>query len=155
MMIETSLYQTATRFLGLREIAGSKDNPFIQWCLSICKISEPIHDETPWCSAFVNGLCYILGLPRSGSAAARSWLLVGTSISIDEACQGNDIVIIKRGADPQPGPDVIKAQGHVGIYSSQDLNYFKMLGGNQGDQVSLATFPKSSILGVRRLTIQS
>jgi uncharacterized protein (TIGR02594 family) len=142
MKIETSAFQVALRFTGIREVPGNQDHPFIVWCLSLCGLSA--HDETPWCSAFVNGICYILGLPRSGSAAARSWLKVGTPIGLEEATAGLDIVVFSRGDNP--------AAGHVGFFSCISAGKVKVLGGNQSDMVSIESFPVSQILGVRRLS---
>lgn len=149
MKIETSAFQVALRFTGVKEIPGTKDHPFIVWCLSLCGLSE--HDETPWCSAFMNGICYILGLPRSGSAAARSWLKVGVPIDIENAIVGLDVVILARGEGIQPGPEEINAPGHVGLFSCVDNGKVKILGGNQSDMVSIESFPVSQILGIRRL----
>jgi uncharacterized protein (TIGR02594 family) len=151
MKIETSAYQVASNFLGLKEIPGSVDNPFILWCLSLTTVPKPHHDEISWCSAFANGIAYILGLPRSGSAAARSWLRVGKPVEPDDALVGLDVVIIKRGQGIQPGPEVLNAPGHVFFFGGYDGDKVKGIGGNQGDRVSLASFPKSDILGIRRL----
>jgi uncharacterized protein (TIGR02594 family) len=152
MNIETSLYRVATNFDGLRELPGAKDNPFILWCFSLTQVPQPFHDETPWCSAFMNGLCYILDLPRSGSAAARSWLRVGKPVEIHNALVGQDIVILKRGKGPQPGPEVLNAPGHVGVFAGYDGDErIKLLGGNQGDRVCVASFPLSDVIGVRRI----
>jgi len=141
--IETSLYQVALRLLGAKEIPGEKDHPFITWCISQTSHPGPYHDEIPWCSAFINGLCVLLGLPRSGSAAARSWLTVGQEVPIEDAMIGMDIVVLSRGDNP--------TAGHVGIFAGMDGHNVKILGGNQGDRVSIASFPASSVLGVRRL----
>lgn len=149
MKIETSAFQVALRFTGLKEILGDKDHPFIVWCLSLCGLSA--HDETPWCSAFLNGICYILGLPRSGSAQARSWLSVGQVILLADALIGLDVVILSRGDGVQPGPEVINAPGHVGLFAGYQGDMVKILGGNQSDMVSVESYPVSQILGIRRL----
>ena len=73
---------------------------------------------------------------------ARSWLEIGTSIHILEAQVGFDVVILSRGAAPS---------GHVGFFAGWDKGQIRVLGGNQGNRVSIATFPKERILGVRRL----
>jgi uncharacterized protein (TIGR02594 family) len=153
VVIETSLYRTAINLEGMREIPGPEDNQFLAWCLSLTTIPKPYHkDETPWCSAFLNGLCYILGLHRSGSAAARSWLKEGKPVGLHDALVGMDIVILKRGPKPQPGPEVLDAPGHVGIFAGYDGGSgIRVLGGNQGDRVSVATFPLEDVLGIRRL----
>ena len=152
MVIETSLYRVASNFEGLREIPGAEDNPFILWCLSVTSIPERYHaDETPWCSAFLNGLCYALGLPRSGSAAARSWLRVGKIVGLHDALVGQDIVVLKRGKEPQPGPEVLNASGHVGIFAGYDGDNIRLLGGNQGGMVCVAPFPMEKVIGIRRI----
>lgn len=142
--------ETARRFLGLREKPGAQHDRFIQWCFTLCGLSADTPDETPWCSAWVHGIAFLHGLPMSGSAAARSWLKVGYGVSYEEALPG-DVVILKRGGGEQPGPEVTSgAPGHVGF-----LVGFKagggvlVLGGNQGDAVSVAEFPVDRILGIR------
>lgn len=145
-----TLYDFAQRFVGLKEISGPKSNGFITWAHSLCGI-EDASDEVPWCSAFVNALAWMLRLPRSKSAAARSWLSVGTPIEVKDARAGYDVVILRRGDAPQPGPEVINAPGHVGLYSGVDQTFVLVLGGNQGDTVSIARFPIANVLGVRRL----
>lgn len=149
MKIETSAFQVALRFTGLKEIPGDKDHPFILWCLTLCGLSSG--DETPWCSAFLNGICYILGLPRSGSAAARSWLKVGQVVYPADAVVGLDVVILSRGEGKQPGPEDVNAPGHVGLFAGMDGNKVKILGGNQSNMVSVESYPATQILGIRRL----
>ena len=88
---------------------------------------------------------------RSKSLMARSWLNVGYAIDIDAAEVGWDIVIFKRGSGAQPGPNVINAPGHVGFYAGMNGTKVQVLGGNQGDAVSIKGYSKSRILGVRRI----
>lgn len=146
-----TLYDRAKRFEGIKELAGAADHPLIQWWLSLCGFGLDAHDEIPWCSAFVNGMAWDCELPRSRSAAARSWLKVGEPVAIELATQGNDVVVLKRGKEPQPGPEVIEAQGHVGIYHGVDGADVLVLGGNQGNEVSIARYPLAALLGVRRV----
>jgi uncharacterized protein (TIGR02594 family) len=142
-------YSLAQRFIGMGEIAGDKDNGFITWCLTLCGIQDG-HDEIPWCSAFLNGIFWMLRQPRSKSAAARSWLEVGVPIKLEDAVPGYDVVIIKRGDGAQPGPEVVSAQGHVFLFGGIDGAFVLGLGGNQNNQVSVARFGAASVLGVRR-----
>ena len=148
--MNVTAYQLAERWVGtLGEVKGVTDNPFI---LGMLKLDQawPTHDEVPWCSAFLNFIAWQLRLPRSKSLAARSWLTVGTPVDPVMAVQGFDIVILKRG-DSNAGPNVINAPGHVGLYSSRIHGQTFILGGNQGDNVSVAPFNNIDILGVRRL----
>lgn len=144
-------YDLATRYVGIRELKGDRDHPLIRWWLSLCDLPSEMHDETPWCSAFMNGMAWELRLPRSKSAAARSWLSVGEAVGLRDARVGYDVVVLKRGAGEQPGPAVIAAPGHVGLYGGMDASQVLLLAGNQGDQVCVAPFPATRVLGVRRL----
>lgn len=108
-------------------------------------------DDTPWCSAFTNYIAWLLRLPRSKSLAARSWLTVGTPVNIDQAKPGFDVVILTRGVDP-PGPEVLSAPGHVGFFAGlEQFRHVLLLGGNQDDQVMVAPYSATRVLGVRRL----
>jgi len=151
--MKITLYTLAHRFRGMKEIAGEKDQPFIVWCHSLCGLGIDQPDETPWCSSWLNGLAFLLGLPRSESAAARSWLEVGKPVFADEARPEFDVVVFKRGPDPQPGPEVTRgAPGHVGLFAGEDTNgEILVLGGNQGNTVSIQRFPANRLLGIRRL----
>lgn len=138
-------FDLALRYTGIHELKEpGKDHPLIQWWLSLCEgFTTETPDETPWCSAFVNGICWELGLQRSGKANARSWLKVGAEVLSAQAIRGNDIVVLQRGDSPW--------QGHVGFFSQWRDGGVELLGGNQGDQVKLALFNPTKILGIRRV----
>jgi uncharacterized protein (TIGR02594 family) len=149
--MNVTAFDIAQRFVGVRELPGNEDNPFIMAMLRLDQ-GWPSHDEVPWCSAFVNYVAWLLRLPRSKSLGARSWLEVGVPVSpYTEACVGFDVAILKRGVGEQPGPEVIQAPGHVGFYAGMDHGSVVLLGGNQGNSVGLAAFPVGSVLGIRRL----
>lgn len=147
--VTVSIFDMAQRYMGLREVSGATHNPHVLAMLQL-DANWIEDDETAWCSAFVNYVCWTLGIKRSHSVAARSWLGVGRSVPLTEAIRG-DVVILSRGTLPQPGPEVIKATGHVGFYAGHDAAHVQLLGGNQGNSVSIASFSKNRILGVRRL----
>jgi uncharacterized protein (TIGR02594 family) len=146
----TTAFDIAERFVGTREIGGQVDNPMI---LAMLKLDNdwPQDDEVPWCSAFMNYVAWLLRLPRSKDLRARSWLTVGRGVHLDEAEPGYDIVILKRGSGEQPGPEVLDAPGHVGLYAGRTDNLIEVLGGNQSDTVKISRYPVSRLLGVRRL----
>lgn len=145
-------FDRAQRYVGqVLEIPGDQDHPLIQWWLSLCGMGFSQHDETPWCSAFANGVAWDERLARSKSARARSWLTVGVSVPLPAARPGYDLVVLKRGGEGQPGPEVLEAPGHVGFFAGFEGDKVLVLGGNQGNQVSIAYFPKASILGIRSI----
>ena len=146
--IPITAYILALRFMGIKEIAGNMDNPQIMAMLKL-NDSWPIHDEVPWCSAFVNYICWLLHLPRSKSLLARSWLHVGCSINLDTCLRGFDIVILDRTGGQDRAS--VKAPGHVGFYAARDLDSIYLLGGNQRDSVNISKYALKDILGIRRL----
>ena len=142
-------YNIAERFINIKEMGGELDNPMI---VAMLKLDNewPQHDEVPWCSAFTNYICWLLRLPRSKSLMARSWLEVGRDVDLADAELG-DIVVLMRGEDGQPGPEVIQAPGHVGFYSSQTPTHVEVLGGNQSNTVKVSRYEHERLLSVRRL----
>lgn len=143
-------FDLAQRYAGIEEVGGSLDNPAI---LAMLKLDNdwPQGDEVPWCSAFANHICWLTRLPRSKNLMARSWLTIGKGINLDDAEPG-DIIVLKRGTGDQPGPEVLKAPGHVGFYAGRFGEFIEVLGGNQSDTVKVSRYPTKRLLGVRRLT---
>lgn len=149
-------FDLAQRLVGeVQELPGSQHAPFIQWCHQLVGLGPEQPDETPWCSSFVNRIAWFLRLPRSKSAAARSWLAIGTPVELKDAAIGHDVVILKRGTGNQPGPEVTSgAPGHVGFFAGFEdsgRTRVRVLGGNQSNAITIASFPVAQVLGVRRL----
>ena len=142
-------FDLAQRFTSIEEVGGNVDNPQIMAMLKL-DMKWPSHDEVPWCSAFVNYICYLCRHQRSKDLRARSWLNVGRGIQLEQA-EAGDIVVIKRGGGDQPGPEVIDAKGHVGFYAGMFGGFIEILGGNQSDTVKVSRYPRDRLLGVRRL----
>lgn len=148
--MNVTAYDLGARFMDIKEEAGpTLNNPAIMAMLKLDN-SWPENDEVPWCSAFVNYIAWLLDLPRSKNLMARSWLTVGQPVALARAKQGYDVAIFRRGGG-QAGPEVLNAPGHVGFFHSNTSGRIKLLGGNQGNTVSLANFPEATLLGVRRL----
>jgi uncharacterized protein (TIGR02594 family) len=134
--------QIAFKELGEKELKTG-DNPRILQYAKKAGFDWVNDDETPWCSFFAN---FVVGQSRrkgSGKANARSWLLAGEKT---ENPQPGDIVVFWR-----ESPESWK--GHVGFFLgfSQDGTRVFTLGGNQGDQVSIAAYPADTVLGFRRI----
>ena len=146
-----TILDLAKRHIGIRELGADADHPLIQWWLSLCHFGPDSPDETPWCSAFVNGMAWLCGYARSENASARSWLRVGTGVPLAEARPG-DVIVLKRGVEPQPGPEVLSAQGHVGLFDGFESGQIAVVSGNMGDAVTRALFRVDKVLGVRRLS---
>lgn len=146
-------YDMAERYLGRKEVRGMLDDPLIMEWLRLDH-EWPSHDEVPWCSAFINWICWNFWLPRSKSLMARSWLLVGEKVPYPiRAKKGWDVAVFKRGDHPQPGPEVTDAKGHVGFFHSynKESQLITILGGNQNNQVGIKKISERDLLGIRRL----
>ena len=162
--MQVTAFDLAQRFIGTKEVAGPVSNAHILAMLRLDN-SWVEGDEIPWCSALVNYICWLLRLPRSKSLAARSWLGVGIPIALEQARPGYDVVVLKHAGDHEPGAEIMAAPGHVGFFAGlearpratfgdPDTGRVLVLGGNQGDQVCVAPFPVTRVLGVRRLYVE-
>lgn len=149
--MDITLFAHAQRYVGIREIVGTKDHPLIQWWLSLCGFDLDVHDEVAWCAAFKEGMCWDLNIPRTKSAAARMSLTIGTPTNLADAMPAWDVVVLKRGKGEQPGPDVLDAPGHVGFFAGWHDGQVLILGGNQQNGVLIEGWPIDQILGIRRL----
>jgi uncharacterized protein (TIGR02594 family) len=129
------------RFYGLKEVFGPQHNPVIVKMFHDIGYNWVNDYETAWCSASLNYFCKKLGYKRSGELDARSWLKVGLPVS--EPLLG-DVVVFWRGS-------IDSWQGHVGIYINTQGNQVYCLGGNQENMIGINPFPKSRVLGYRRL----
>ena len=141
----TTLYDLAQRSAGIEEVPGPVHHPLIQFGFTLCGgygLETP--DEVPWCSAWLQIWPWLLELPRSKSAAARSWLLVGREIPLAQAHPGYDVVILDA-----PGRG--EKAGHVGFYAGEIPGRVTLFGGNQSDRVRWTSFPTDRVIGVRRL----
>ena len=143
----SKLIQVALKYYGKREVEGPKSDP---WVLSIIKKLFPYatdDSKISWCSIFIHHLCDEAGIqiPKDkNSGLARSWLKFGKPITLEHAEPG-DIVIFWR-------ESVNSWKGHVALYVNDRGNgMIRVLGGNQNDSVSIASYEKSRILGIRRL----
>lgn len=148
MITSIELFQRAQRYLGIHEIPGQVHHPLIIWWLSLCADQpgiDQLADETPWCSAFLNGIAWQEQLPRSHSARARSWLDVGMSIDRDQVQCGDVVVLSRDAAGPQAG--------HTGLFAGWNEMRVRLLAGNQGNAVSIASFASDRIVGLRRITL--
>lgn len=96
------------------------------------------------CAAFVGSVLAQVGIQGTGALNARSYLEWGEPVDLVRAQRG-DIVVFWRGS--RDG-----WQGHVGFYHGIDGNNILVLGGNQGNAVSVAPYSADRLLGVRRAT---
>ena len=139
---EAPWYAIACQEIGVSEIKGKlrHNNRIIEYHRSTSLDKKlAAHDETPWCSSFVNWCVEGSGLKGTGSAMARSWLKWGNKLDgPKEGC----IVVFAR---PRAGPKA----GHVGFFIKETPKRIKVLGGNQSNRVSESYYDKDDLIGYR------
>ena len=127
----------ARRLIGTHEIPGPKHSSFIANGWARLGAGWFNDDETPWCGFFVAHCMDAAGFsyPKGGLfARAKAWLDWGKS------------------TPPALGAVAVfgrEAGGHVGFVVGESDTALYILGGNQGNMVSIAPIAKSRLLGLR------
>jgi len=135
-MHEPSWLSYGREFLGLKEIPGIKNEPVIvQWWQRMRSWFRD--DETPWCGLFVAICMSECGIKTPPTFfRALSWKDWGFSLPNPEV--GCVVVFSRTGG------------GHVGFVVGEDQNgNLMVLGGNQGNRVSIVAFPRDRVVGYR------
>ena len=129
----------AKSYLGLAEVPGKRHNAKILGWWKAIKATFT-DDETPWCAAFVGGVLEECGILSTRKANARSYIDWGEKLpSPVVGC----VVVFWRGS-------IGAASGHVGFVVGRDLRgNLLVLGGNQGDKVSIMPFSRDRVLAYR------
>lgn len=135
-MVEYSWMDEARFYLGLAEIPGVRHNATIQsWLLRLGAWWRD--DETPWCGVFVAHCLRYSGhdVPPLWMRA-RAWAAWGRPIG--GPVYGCVVVFERAGG------------GHVGFVAGIDpRGRLMVLGGNQGNRVSIAPFDPARVLAYR------
>lgn len=131
----------AFEYHGLKEFPGKANNSKIINWFKTAGAGWFKTDSTPWCGAFVGAMLVEAGFPHApNSARARSYEDYGQALFAPIA---GAIVVFWRGR--RHGK-----QGHVGFVIGTLPNGDPIvLGGNQGDAVTIAPFKKDRVLGYR------
>ena len=131
----------AFKLIGIKELLGKDNNPkIIAWAKELGLEKTYVADEIPWCGLFIAYVCHKANKEVVKNPLwARNWSKWGTKQ--DTAMLG-DILVFERGAN----------SGHVGIYVGEDKTAYHVLGGNQGDAVSIVRILKKRCIAIRRTT---
>lgn len=126
----------AERHIGTKEIPGARhESKILGWWKAIRR-SGIKSDEVPWCAAFVGGCLEKVGIVSSRYESAKSYMEWGIALSYP--AHGCIVVFTRTGG------------GHVGfVVGTDDKNRLIVLGGNQGDKVSVAPFDRGRVTGYR------
>ena len=132
--------------LGVEETSGPGATPAIVEYFRQAGRADVVSDEVPWCAAFV-AACLSQGgcrsevekIPKARRLLARAFLDIGTPL--DEPLAGA-IAVFER---PEAGP----TSGHVGFVVGATETHVHVLGGNQGNSVSIKPYPRARLIGLR------
>lgn len=125
----------ARKYLGTAEGAGAGNNPVIVRMYAEAGFPGTKHDSVPWCAAFAGAVLKQAGFKPSGSLLALSYAKWGQPL-----------------AGPVVGAVACKTReggGHVGFVVGATATTVTLLGGNQGDKVCIATFPRAPFKAFR------
>lgn len=121
---------------GLHEIPGQQHAPEILAMWRAIKRSGIQSDEVPWCAAFVGACLERAGIRSSRFESAASYLTWG--VRLDGPAHGCIVVFSREGG------------GHVGfVVGQQPDGKLLVLGGNQGDAVTIKAFDRARVTGYR------
>jgi len=130
----------AIKLFGTKETQGSGNNPVIMEWANECNLGRIYkQDSMPWCGLFV-AVCFHRAdrpiLTSYDTLRALKW--AGWGVPIMKAMLG-DLLIFQR-----------EGGGHVGFYVGEDSHAYHVLGGNQGDKVSVVRIAKNRCVGITR-----
>jgi uncharacterized protein (TIGR02594 family) len=127
----------ALELYGVTETVGPVHNPVIMGWAKELKIDYYKTDEIPWC-----GLFMAIVIKRADRTPVRdplralSWATFGNKV--DKPMLGDILTFTRNGG------------GHVGLYVFENATHFGVLGGNQGNAVSITMIAKSRLFKIRR-----
>ncbi|MBP7704219.1 MAG: TIGR02594 family protein [Caulobacter sp.] len=149
------MVQAALDLYGVREAPGGPNNPqIIAWADEVGSATKSAYadwaaswyasDATAWCGLFM-AVCAVRSaqgraerLPEHKYLSALEWKNWGVPVAVRDAVVG-DVGISQR-----------EGGGHVFLIVGEDATHFHILGGNQGDTVSIVRKAKGEVIAVRR-----
>ncbi len=132
----TDWIDNAKQYLGTKEFPGAPTNPVIAMFWKLAKLAGIKDDAVPWCSGFACAMMEMAGIVSPRSDSAKSWLTWGKAL----ANPVNGCVVVFQ----RPGGY------HVGFVLGVDsAGRLVVIGGNQGDSVSIAAFDRNRVAGYR------
>ncbi len=135
-MTDPAWLTRARGYLGVRETPGKATTPTIaRWLRELRAWWSD--DETAWCGVFVAAVMRAEGFkPPPHWYRARAWLAFGRAIP--DAAVGCIAVFERKGG------------GHVGfVVGVDERGRLMVLGGNQGNAVTVSPFDRTRVLGYR------
>jgi uncharacterized protein (TIGR02594 family) len=127
----------AIELYGTTEIVGPQNNPVIMGWAQELSLKQYTNDDIPWC-----GLYVAIVMKRADREVvkdplwARNWAKFGVESKVPML---GDVLVFQR-----------ETGGHVGLYVFESKTHFGVLGGNQGNAVSIVMIAKNRLIACRR-----
>ncbi|MBB5696996.1 TIGR02594 family protein [Sphingomonas yantingensis] len=149
MTTEPAWLTAARAKLGTREAPGVANNPTILgWAkrLGVKVLGIAYNaDSVPWCGLFVAWCLSDAGFDLAAdglhrmrvAVRASAWATWGSNLARDRLAPGAILVFERPGG------------GHVGFYVGEDTAAYHVLGGNQGDSVTVTRIAKARLVASR------
>lgn len=132
-------FELAKTEIGVREAPGPANDARVLAYYADAGHPDIRSESVSWCAAYTCAMLERSGHASPKNLAARSFLQWGKPLDHPEV---GAVAVLTRG-DPKSWT------GHVGFVWAWDETRVWLLGGNQGDAVSVAAFPLSAVLGYR------
>lgn len=128
----------ARKLYGTLETPGPGDSPTIMsWAREMGLEHVYTADSVAWCGLFVAVVAHRAGKETPAQPLwALNWAHFGKDVG--QPGLGDVLTFVRPGG------------GHVGIYCGEDQGAYHVLGGNQGDAVSIARIGKERLYRARR-----
>ena len=128
----------AVELFGVTETVGSVNNPVIMgWAKELGLEKVYTADSIPWCGLYAAIIMLRAQRPVVDQPLwALNWNKFGVRVTTPML---GDILTFSR-----------KGGGHVGLYVGEDTTAYHVLGGNQGDKVSVVRIAKTRLSQARR-----
>lgn len=123
---------------GVTEKVGPENNPVIMgWAREVGLEDTYRADAVPWCGLYMAVVAKRAGWsPVAAPLWALNWRTFGAPA--DKPSIGDVMAFVRPSG------------GHVGIYVGEDISTYHILGGNQGDAVSIIRIARDRLRGARR-----
>lgn len=122
---------------------AKRSNPVVEQWIEATTGQRQNAIRVPWCAYWLGFRLQEAGHPSTRSGMARSYLRYGEQLDPEDAdgWKEGDIVVLWRGSRDDG------VTGHVGFLLYYTHSHVILVGGNQGDRVSIQSFPRSKVIG--------
>lgn len=132
-----NLLTEGLKLYGVKEKDGRASNPAILGWAKELGFKAYTGDEIPWCGLFLAIIAKRANWPLPPAPLwARNWATFGLGADVPQL---GDVLVFSRGKG-----------GHVGLYVGQDQDCYHVLGGNQGDAVSIVRIQRDRLIAARQ-----